>query len=168
MSSLISIIVAVSENGVIGRDNDLPWHLPADLKHFMSTTGGHPVIMGRRTYESLQQPLRDRPNIIITRNDDYHVDGATIVHSLSDAIDHAKTLCDDGEEMFILGGSAVFREALPLADRLYLTLVHATVEGDVHFPDWDPSQWTLECDEHHPADDRHAFAMSFRLYTRNR
>lgn len=166
MASPISIIVAVSENSVIGRDNDLPWHLPADLKHFMSTTRGHPVIMGRKTFESLQQPLTNRPNIIITRDPDYTADGATITHSLDEAIDAARKLAADDEEIFVLGGSEIFRQALPIADRLYLTLVHATVQGDVYFPQWDESQWTLSDERHHPADDRHAYAMTFRTYTR--
>jgi len=166
MSPRISIIVAVSENRVIGRDNDLPWHLPADLKHFLSTTRGHTVIMGRKTFESLQQPLTNRPNIIITRDRSYHADSAAVTHSLREAIDTARTEHPQDDELFILGGSAIFREALDIADRMYFTLVHATVEGDVLFPQWDETQWTLTQETHHPADDRHAHAMSFRIYDR--
>lgn len=162
----ISIIVAASENRVIGKDNDLPWHLPEDLKHFMNTTRGHPVVMGRKTFETLQQPLTDRPNIVITRNPEYTADGAIIVHSLNDAIKKAREITSEDEEIFILGGSAIFREALPMADRLYLTRVHAHLEGDVFFPEWDPSQWKLLEERHHPVDDRHQYAMTFKLYTR--
>ncbi len=166
MACPISIIVAVSENRVIGRNNDLPWHLPADLKHFMTTTRGHPVIMGRKTFESLQQPLTNRPNIIITRDPDYTADGATITHSLDEAIDEAKKRVAEDDEIFVLGGSEIFRQALPIANRLYLTLVHGHVAGDVFFPDWDESRWTLADERHHPADERHAYPMTFRLYTR--
>lgn len=162
----ISIIVAVSENSVIGRDNDLPWHLPADLKHFMNTTRGHPVVMGRKTFESLQQPLTNRPNIVITRDPEYTAEGAFIAHSLDEALAKARQVSSDDEEIFILGGSEIFRQALPLADRLYLTLVHAQVEGDVYFPQWDESRWKLVDEVHHERDERHEYAMSFRLYTR--
>lgn len=162
----VSIIVAVSENSIIGRDNDLPWHLPADLKHFMTTTRGHPVVMGRKTFQSLQQPLTDRPNIVITRDPTFTAEGATITHSLDEALAAARAVAGEDSEIFILGGSEIFRQALPLADRLYLTRVHAHVDGDVAFPEWDPSQWKLVDENHHPADDRHAHAMTFQLYTR--
>ncbi len=158
----ISVIAAMSENRVIGRDGALPWHLPADLARFKSITTGHTVLMGRKTFESVGQPLPNRRTIVITRNNDYQGAGVVIAHSLDEALDHAAR----EDEIFILGGEAVYRIALPRADRLYLTIVHATIQGDTHFPPFDPDQWKLVEDERHEADDRHAYAFSFRRYER--
>ncbi len=161
---MLSIIVAMSENRVIGRENQLPWHLPADLKHFKRLTTGHAIIMGRKTFESIGRPLPHRRSIIITRDRQYRAEGAEVVHSLEEAIE----LCRDDEEAFIIGGAEIFRLALPRIDRVYLTLIHATVEGDTFFPDLDQQQWTLVQDEHHAADEANPFAYSFRLYERRR
>ena len=158
----ISVIAAMSENRVIGRDGALPWHLPADLARFKSITTGHTVIMGRKTFESVGQPLPNRRTIVITRNNDYQCAGVFIANSLDEALDHSA----HEDEIFILGGEAVYRIALPRADRLYLTIVHATIQGDTHFPPFDPDQWKLVEDERHEADDRHAYAFSFRRYER--
>ncbi len=158
----ISVIAAMSENRIIGRDGALPWHLPADLARFKSITTGHTVIMGRKTFESVGQPLPNRRTIVITRNNDYQRAGVFIAHSLDEALDHAAR----EDEIFILGGEAVYRIALPRADRLYLTIVHATMEGDTHFPTFNFDDWKLVEDERHEADDRHAYAFSFRRYER--
>ena len=158
----ISVIAAMSENRVIGRDGALPWHLPADLARFKSITTGHAVIMGRKTFESVGKPLPNRRTIVITRNNDYQCAGVFIAHSLDEALDHAAR----EDEIFILGGEAVYRIALPRADRLYLTIVHATIEGDTYFPRFDFDDWKLVEDERHEVDDRHAYAFSFRRYER--
>lgn len=160
----LSIIVAMSENRVIGRDNQLPWHLPADLKRFKQLTTGHAVIMGRKTFDSIGKPLPNRRNIIVTRDRDFRAGGIDIAHSLDEAI----ALARHEEEVFIAGGAEIFREAASGADRIYLTLVHANVEGDVFFPDIDWNEWTLVEDERHEADEAHAYAMSFRRYERVR
>src|SRR5688572_24314058 len=139
MNMRISLIVAMAENRVIGRNNQLPWHLPADLKHFKSLTTGHSVIMGRKTFESMGKPLPNRRNIVITRQANFRADGVDTAHSLEEAISLAK----GDAEIFVIGGAEVFRDALNGADRLYLTLIHATIEGDVFFPEVDWSEWTL-------------------------
>lgn len=159
---LISIIVAMTPDRVIGRDNALPWHLPADLKHFKAVTMGKPIIMGRRTWESLPGLLPGRRHILITRNTGYRAEGAEIAHSLEQAIE----LAGGVEEIMIVGGAALYAQALPLADRIYLTLVEADVQGDAHFPDYDESQWREIENEPHSADDRNPFAYSFRLLER--
>ena len=162
----ISLIAAMAQNRVIGRGNTLPWHLPADLKRFKERTAGHAVIMGRRTFESLDQALPDRRCIVVTRNPDYDAVGAEAAPGLDEALELAG---DAGEqEVFILGGSEIYALALPRADRIYLTLVHADIAGDTYFPEFDPDQWALVEDTRHEADDRHAYAFSFRIYERKR
>ncbi len=158
----ISVIAAMPENRVIGRDGALPWHLPADLARFKSITTGHTVIMGRKTFESVGQPLPNRRTIVITRNNDYQCAGIFIAHGLDEALD----LAAHEDEVFILGGQAVYRIALPRADCLYLTIIHATIEGDTYFPTFDFDDWKLVEDERHEADDRHTYAFSFRRYER--
>lgn len=133
----ISIIVAIAENNVIGSNNQLIWHIPSDLKRFKSLTMGHHIIMGRKTWESIGRPLPGRQSIVVTRNINFSVDGAKVVHSLSEAIELAKS----DSEIFIVGGGELYRQALPLANKLYLTKVHKVFEGDVLFPPIDYSQW---------------------------
>lgn len=128
---MISIIVAMAENRVIGNKNKLPWHLPEDFKRFKNVTMGHPVIMGRKTHESMGKLLPGRENIVITRNKNLHIAGATVVSSLPAAFKH----CERHSEIFVLGGSEIFNQALPLTQRLYLTLIHQNFEGDTVFPD---------------------------------
>ena len=135
--SIISLLVAVAANGVIGRDNQLPWHLPADLKRFKQLSVGKPVIMGRKTWDSIGRPLPDRRNIVVTRNSDFQSPGAEVATSLEDAIE----LAGDAEEIIVIGGGEIFKLSLPIADRIYYTHVHAEVEGDAYFPDLDWSQW---------------------------
>lgn len=131
ISMIISLIAAMAENRVIGRDNAIPWHLPDDLKRFREITMGHTVIMGRKTFESIGKPLAGRKNLIITTNPDYRAEGCIVAHSLRDAL----VKCADSGEAFICGGGEIFREALPLASRIYLTVVHDEFDGDTYFPD---------------------------------
>lgn len=168
----VSLVVAMSENGVIGRDNALPWHLPADLKYFKALTTGHVVIMGRKTFESIgSKPLPGRPTVVVTRDMNFSAGAAVrVAHGFDDALSAARAMAHGvgNDEIFVLGGSQIFRAALPVADRLYVTLVHAQVEGDVLFPEFDASQWTLMRDERREADEKNVYAMSFRLYERAR
>jgi dihydrofolate reductase len=156
----LSLIYAVSENHVIGDGNKLPWHLPADFKHFKEATSGHPVIMGRRTFESIGRPLPGRQNIVLTHNLDYQADGVTIVHSLEDAISQA-----EDDDIFVIGGVKVFEEALPQAVRIYETRVHALVAGDVLFEP-DLSHWLEEEHQDYSADDKNNYGYSFITYVR--
>ncbi len=131
----ISLIAAMSENRVIGKENKLPWHISADLKRFKSLTSGHPIIMGRKTYDSIGRPLPNRTNIVVTRDKDLKIEGVTVVHSLDEAVQFAK-IQPGGKEMFIIGGAQIFQEGIKLAHKLYLTIIHKTIEGDVYFPDF--------------------------------
>ncbi len=160
----ISLIAAVAENRVIGRDNTLPWHLPDDLKQFKQRTQGHVVIMGRGTFESVGGPLAHRRSIVVTRNRGYHAEGAEVAHDLDEALQRARGSGED--EVFVLGGADIYALALPRADRLYLTVIHAEIEGDTYFPEWNPSEWTLIEDRRHDADERHEHAFSLRIYER--
>lgn len=135
MKPTISIIAAISTNKVIGRDNKLPWHIPEDLKRFKDLTKGHTIIMGRKTYESIGRPLPLRTNIIITRDQTYTIDGCVIVHSLDEAIRKAQEI--DTDEIFIIGGGEIFRQAIQTTDKLYLTIVETLIEGDAFFPDFE-------------------------------
>jgi dihydrofolate reductase len=162
---ILSLIAAMARNGVIGRDNQLPWRMPADLKRFKQLTTGHVVIMGRRTFASLNStPLPDRHNIVITRQRDYHAIGAQIAHNFDDALKHAAAHHPDA--VFILGGAEIFAIALPLAQRMHLTVIDADIEGDTVFPDFDRSQWHLIGEEAHAADERHQFPYRFQEWAR--
>lgn len=134
----LSLIAAVAANGVIGAENRLLWHISEDLRHFKMTTAGHSVLMGRKTWESLGRPLPGRRNIVITRQQGYGAAGCEVVGSLDEAL----ALCAGEEEVFVIGGGEVYRQALPRASRLYLTLVHREYEGDTFFPEVDPEEWT--------------------------
>lgn len=133
----LSVIAAIAHNRVIGRENALPWHLPEDLKHFKALTMGHPIVMGRKTYESLGRLLPGRTTVIVSRNRNYAVPGALIVESLQQAL----AVCRHEQEIFIIGGAELYKEALPMADRLYLTEIDADFEGDAYFPDFAPGRW---------------------------
>jgi len=161
---IVSLVVAMSENRVIGRGGKLPWHLPKDLQHFKKLTVDHTVIMGRKTFEEIQRPLTNRRNVVITRNPACHPHGVTVVPSLNEALAMGAT----EDEVFVLGGGEIFRLALPRADRLYLTLVHAVLEGDTFFPPLDTTAWAIDEEERHEADEKHAFAFTFRTYSRIR
>ena len=153
----ISLIAALDRNRVIGKDNTLPWHLPNDLKHFRDLTQGKPVIMGRKTYESIGRPLPDRINIIITRDPQYTAAGCVITHSVEDAL----LAAGDAKEIMVAGGAEIFRLFLPLVHRLYLTYIDAVVPGDAYFPTIAPAQWREVEREDHPADTTHQYSYSF-------
>jgi dihydrofolate reductase len=163
---LVSIIAAVAENGVIGRDGKLPWHLSADLRRFKQLTMGHTIIMGRHTWESIGRPLPGRRMIVISRQPEYRIDVTSVdlATSLDGALALARAAGDD--EAFIIGGGALYREALPRADRLYHTGVRANVPGDVYFPDVNWSQWRLVESCERRADDENDFSSIFKIYDR--
>ena len=154
----------MAENRVIGRDNGLPWHLPADLKHFKALTMGKPMLMGRRTWESLPGPLPGRPHLVLTRDPHYRAAGCTVVHSLDEALDAA----GDVPELMVIGGAALYAQTLPLAMRLELTLVHAVVEGDALFPVYRPADWRETAREPYAADGTNAWAYTFVTLNRIR
>lgn len=162
----LSIIVAASENNVIGINNHLPWHLPVDMKYFKDMTMGKPIVMGRKSFEELGRVLPGRPNIMITRQKDYTAEGLYAVPSLEAGIEKAKTF--GTEEIFITGGGEIFKMALPIIDRLYLTRVHAEVTGDTYFPEFDPRGWKLVKNERHEKDEKHAYALTFQVWEREK
>jgi len=159
----LTLIAAVSENGVIGRDGDLPWRLRDDMRWFMRRTRGATVIMGRRTYESMNAPLPDRRNIVLTRDENWSADGVEVARSIEQAL--ALTEADD--ETFIIGGSAVYAAALPHATRIDITRVRARVEGDTRFPDVDWSRWTITSAEDHPADADNDHPFTIEVWQRS-
>ena len=165
----ISIIVAASENNVIGRDGKIPWHLPDDLKYFRKKTEGHPVIMGRKNYESIVEalggPLPNRKNIIVTHDRSFTAEGCMVASSLNDAIMFAHQ-DNDFEEIFIIGGGEIYKQSMEISNYLYLTRVHADIEGDVFFPEVDPDAWEETERREHPADDKHEYAFTFLTYKR--
>jgi dihydrofolate reductase len=161
---LVSIIVATDERGAIGHDGGLPWRLPDDLKRFKSLTLGKPVVMGRKTWDSIGRPLPGRHNIVITRDAGREIAGATVVGSLEAAIAAA----GDVGELCVIGGAEIYRLALPRAGLIHLTRVHATVTADTFFPALPPGEWDEEVLERHAADDRHAFAFSYVVQRRRR
>jgi len=180
----INLIAAMAENRVIGKDGKLPWHLPDEMKHFIRLTTGHTVVMGRKTFESIgSKPLPNRRNIVLTRDQDYSSAGVEIAHSAQDAI--ALTTTPPPEitqaspaystnpqppathhHLFICGGEQAYEDALPMADHLYLTTVHASFEGDAFFPEFDLTVWRLEDEIRHESDDRHKYAFTFQHYAR--
>jgi len=137
----VSLIVAVAENGVIGKDGNLPWHIPGDLKWFKETTMGKPMIMGRKTWESFGKPLPGRPHIVMTRDANYKAAGATVCQNLEEALEAASGMLDETGEVMIIGGGEIYRMALPSVDRLYLTEVALSPEGDTRFPSFDRNDW---------------------------
>jgi dihydrofolate reductase len=159
-----SLVVARARNGVIGRDNRLPWRLPADLAYFKRVTLGHPVIMGRRTWESIGKALPGRRNIVVSRDPAYRADGATVVGSL----DEAWRAAAGADEACVIGGTSLFAEALPLADRIHLTEVEADVEGDTWFPAFDRNQWLEREIARQPRDERHEYPFRIVVLERRR
>ncbi len=164
----VALIAAVADNGVVGRDNQLPWYLPEDLKHFKRTTLGKPVLMGRKTWESIGRPLPGRTNIVITRQPDYQSQGAHVAASLEQAVELAEAVAviDGARELMVIGGAEIYRLALPRAQRMYLTEVHAEVTGDARFPCWDHSQWRECSRERHAAEGPNPYNYSFVVYER--
>jgi dihydrofolate reductase len=161
---IVSVVVAVSDSGVIGKEGRLPWHLPADLRHFKRLTVGHHVIMGRKTHESIGKPLPDRTNIVVTRRTDWRPEGCEVASSLEEALDRARGRGE--EEAFVIGGGEIFRLALPIADRVHWTRVHAHAEGDAFFPALDPDRWREVEARSFPADERNPFPYTFLVYER--
>lgn len=158
---MVSIIVAVAENGVIGDKNALLWHISEDLKYFKSVTTGHPVIMGRKTYESLGRPLPNRTNVVVTRQQ-IAIPGCTVAHSVEEAVG----LFPADEEVFVIGGAQVYAQALRLADRFYLTRVFHAYEGDTRFPAWDERQWRLVRSESFRCGREYPWPFAFECYER--
>ena len=163
---ITNLIVAASENNVIGKKNKLPWHLPKDLKFFKNTTWAMPVIMGRKTFESMDgKALQGRINIVITRNESYKADGALVANSLKDALFIANDL--DYKEVFIIGGGELFLQAMEQAKNIYMTRVHTSIEGDVFFSDIDKKKFKLSTSEKHVADEKHAYDFTFEKWERS-
>lgn len=172
--TILSMIVATADNNIIGKDNDMPWHLPADLAYFKKVTLGKPIIMGRKTYESIGRPLPGRRNIVISRDENYvpKVNGTAAGIDIVTSVDQALALVDgsDGsdavEEIMVIGGGAIYKHCLPNADRLYVTHIKATIDGDTQFPAYDDGSWKKTASELRPCDDKNAFELDFCIYQR--
>jgi len=164
----VSLVAAVAENGVIGRGGDLPWRLRADLRRFRELTTGHTVIVGRKTQESIMRrlgrPLPERRTIVLTRQGGYHLPGCETVHSLDEALEQVR----EEDEVYVIGGAEIYRAALPHASRIYLTRVHAVVEGDTFFPQVDPAEWGVTTLGRQPQDAENEYACTFELLERRR
>ncbi len=164
MRPRISLIVAMARNRVIGTNNTLPWHLPADLKHFKALTMGHHIVMGRKTYESIGKPLPGRISVVVTRNAGYAPPGVITANSLEAAI----SACDGENEIFIIGGAELYRQSITFADRIYLTEIDADISGDAHFTELDHTLWKEAGRESHVRDEKNAYPYQFVIYDRKR
>ncbi len=162
---ILSLIAAASTNNVIGKNNGLPWRLPNDMRYFKNITWGLPVIMGRKTFESMNEPLAGRMNIVITNQKQWQADGAVVVNNLNDAISAAKEA--DCKEVFVIGGGEIYKEAIKKADRIYMTRVHTVIDGDVFFPDFSEKKWKLVSTRDNAADEKHAFSYSFEIWEKD-
>lgn len=161
---MIALVVAIAENRVIGKDNQLIWHLPEDLKHFKQLTMGHPMVMGRKTFDAIGKPLPGRTSIIVTRQPDYQAPaGCVVVSSVEEALQEG--LSRD-EHVMVVGGAEIYQQTLPYAEVVYLTLVHESFEGDVYFPDLDAEAWEVTDQEEHLPDERHAYPYTFFTFRR--
>ncbi|NVJ59032.1 MAG: type 3 dihydrofolate reductase [Gammaproteobacteria bacterium] len=156
----ISLICAMANNRVIGKDNAMPWHMPADLKHFKQTTMGKPIVMGRKTFESIGRPLPGRENVVITRNKDWHSEGVTVVESIEQALEHLQ----QHDEIMITGGGNIYQQTIDQADRLYLTFIDLTTDGDAFFPKYDHLELKTVAEETHKADDKNPYEYRFVTY----
>ena len=157
---MITLIAAAAENNALGKDNDLLWHLPEDFKRFKQITSGHYIIMGRKTFESFPKPLSNRTHIIITRQEEYLVEGCLVVHSLEEALE----IAPQNEEVFIIGGAQIYEQALPFADKIDLTRVHIELNADAFFPEYNTSEWNLVFSEKHFKDEKHQYDFTFETY----
>ena len=167
----VALVAARSENGVIGHGGKIPWHLPADLKHFKALTTGHVIIMGRKTFESIGRPLPDRLTVVISRDTGYTRPEITVVNSPEAALEYAEQSvltpgARDGGDIFVVGGAEIYRLALPFAKRMYLTRVHAVVRGSVMFPEFSMEEWTLTESERHPSDVKNEYEYTFEVWDR--
>jgi dihydrofolate reductase len=161
---ILSLVVAASTNNAIGKNNELLWRLPNDMKFFKNTTWGMPVIMGRKTFESLGKALAGRTNIVITRKENWHPEGIKVAKNLEQAL--VAAAATDAKEAYVIGGGEIYAQTLPLANRVYLTRVHTTLEGDTYFPAINESEWQLLSQLDFPADEKHAYAYSFQVWQR--
>ncbi len=159
---MITIIAAAGNNNELGKDNDLVWHLPDDFKRFKKLTTGHHIIMGRKTFQSFPKPLPNRIHIVITRNKDYHPEGAIVVHSMKDALEIAK----EDEQPFIIGGGEIYKIGMEVADKIELTRVNNNFEADTFFPEIPSEKWELVYEETHSKDEKHKFDFSYQTYNR--
>ncbi|WP_347156452.1 dihydrofolate reductase [Pontibacter chitinilyticus] len=155
---MIALVVAVAENNVIGKDNQLIWHLPADLKHFKQITMGHPILMGRKTYESIGKPLPGRTSLIITTQMGYTAADCIVVHTLQEAFEKALEL---DEQVYLIGGAEIYKQALPQVDTIYLTRLHHQFEGDTYFPELHENEWQVVSEEKHAPDEKNKYSYSF-------
>lgn len=162
----LSLLVAASANNVIGKDNKLPWHLPDDLKYFKNLTWAMPILMGRKTFDSIGKPLPGRKSIVITRNKDWDHEGVDVVHSVAEAVQKAQAY--GAKEIFVIGGAEIFETALSQATRIYLTRIHEAFDGDAFFTSVDDSAWTLTSDRFCEKDDKNAYDHSFQVWERKR
>ena len=163
---IISTIVAVAKNNVIGKDNDIPWYLPADLKYFKKITTGHHIVMGRKCYESIGRPLPKRTNVVVTRNPFFIASGCLITHNVAEAVELAEA--NGEEEVFIIGGGQIYEIALPHVDRIYLTEVDVEVEGDIFFPTIDPNNWNLIKETKNKSDEKNEYDYTFKILERKK
>jgi dihydrofolate reductase len=159
---LISLLVAMDKNRLIGVNNQLPWHLPADLAYFKKVTMGHPIIMGRKTFEAIGKPLPGRTNIIITRNPDYQAKDCKVYTSLPEAVHNY----EEAENVFVIGGAQIFKQSLPFADKLYITFIDHTFTGDTYFPEINMDEWVLESDVPGVTDEKNPYPYCFKVYRR--
>lgn len=163
---IISLVVASASNNAIGKDNKMPWHLPNDMRHFKNITWGMPVIMGRKTFESLGKPLAGRKNIVVTQQPSWKAEGAIAVKNLDDAMFVAKQT--DAKEIMVIGGGEIYKQFFPKADRIYLTRVETEPEADTFFPAIDPAQWRLVNKKDYEADEKNSYKYSFQQWDRIR
>lgn len=164
-SPSLSIAVAIGENSAIGKNNQLLWHMPADLKFFKQTTSGHTVIMGRKTFDSVGKPLPNRRNIVITRDSQLKIDGVEVVNSLDEAITASQ---NEEKSVFIVGGAEIYKQALPKTEILYLTTIHHTFDADTFFPEFDRNEWNLVSSEAHQADEKNKYDYTFEVLKRKK
>jgi dihydrofolate reductase len=157
---MIILIAAAAENNALGKDNALPWHLPDDFKRFKALTSGHYIILGRKTYESLKNPLPNRTHVIITRQKDYKVEGCIIVSDIKKAIE----ACPKNQDNYVIGGGEIYKQSIDLADKIELTRVHDNFDADVFFPEIDLNKWELIKDEYHPKDEKHKYDFTYQTF----
>ena len=159
----MDIVVAMTDNFVIGKNGGLPWHLPADLAHFKTLTTGHTVAMGRRTWESIGRPLPNRENVVITRQDSYVANGAAVVHSLQEVVDNVSSNC-----IFVIGGGEIYAQAIDLVDTLHITRIHTSLDGDTFFPKFDTSNWTCIESTNQAEDENNCHELTFERWIRTK
>jgi dihydrofolate reductase len=165
--TILSMIVAMADNNIIGKDNDMPWHLPADLAYFKKTTLGKPIIMGRKTFESIGRPLPGRRNIVISRDTSYEGNGIEVVNSVEQALALINNSADAVDEIMVIGGGAIYRHCLTKANRLYVTHIKANIEGDTQFPEFNDGTWLKVHSEPSVSDEKNIYGLDFCIYERN-